>query len=116
MKESVGQEAIFLIPNGKLANICEGVLTIQDKIHGFLAERHGAFRVEATDIKGFWKGAYDGIYTKFVVAFLGKEKIPELEEFLEAIAQKINEESIYLRTGRQAWILHPDPNKSYPAI
>lgn len=116
MKEYAGHEAIFLIPNEKLANECSIGLTVQDKIGQFLNERHGAFHIESADIRGFWRGAYDGVYTKFVVAFLGKEKIPELEEFLEAVAQKIGEESIYFRTGTKTWILRPEPNKKYPAI
>lgn len=116
MKQSQGEEAVFLIPNGKLASDCGDGFTIQNKVQAFLTHNYGAFRIEASDIRGFWKGAYDGIYTKFVVAFLGKEKIPPLEEFLEALAQKMGEESIYFRAGKKVWLLSPDPDKKYPVL
>lgn len=116
MKKYAGHEAVFLIPSNKLEEMCGNGPTIQNKIEEFLTKRHGAFRIESRDIRGFWKGAYDGVYTKFVVAFVGEEKIPELEEFLEALALKIGHESIYFRAGVKTWILYPEPNKKYPAI
>lgn len=116
MRKYAGHEAVFLIPNDKLGDPCKNGLTVQDNIEKFLTDRHGAFRIESSDIRGFWKGAYDGIYTKFVVAFIGEEKIPELQRFLETLALKIGHESIYFRAGVKTWILYPEPNKKYPAI
>lgn len=116
MKKYAGHEAVFFIPNGKLGNPCQNGFTIQTNIEKFLTERHGSFHIKSTDIRGFWKGASDGIYTEFVVAFIGKEKIPELEDFLEALALKMNEDGIYFKAGVKTWILCPEPNKKYPAI
>lgn len=116
MKEYVGHEAVFLIPNDKLGELCGGGVTIEEKIKRFLTQRHGAFRKEAGDIEGFWKGAYDGVYSKFVVAFVGEDKIPELEEFLEALALKIGNEAIYFRAGVKSWLLRPEPGKKYKPL
>lgn len=116
MKKYAGHEAVFFIPNDKLGRECQNGLTVKGKIESFLTKRHGAFHIKSTDIRGFWKGANDGVYTEFVVAFVGKDRISELEEFLEAIALKINEEGIYFKAGIKTWILYPESNKKYPAI
>lgn len=41
------------------------------------------------------------------VSFGETEKIPLLEEFLVKIAKEMGEESIYLETGDQSWLLYP---------
>ncbi|MEK7151175.1 MAG: hypothetical protein AAB784_00470 [Patescibacteria group bacterium] len=98
-EEYLGKPAVFLIPSSKLTRI-------EFSITSFLLKNYGHAWTKSTNVKGYWMGKLDGDYTRFEVSFIGKEKIPNLKNFLANIAYKIKEESIYLLCGSDAWKIY----------
>ncbi|MEX1063903.1 MAG: hypothetical protein WD898_01430 [Candidatus Paceibacterota bacterium] len=118
MRVKAGLEANFLIPNDKLdvkyhSVMLRGSETLGNIIEAFLSGHFSAYQVVATNIKGFWRGSFDGIYTQFKVAFVGKDRLNDLEGFLEAVAIAIGHECIYLKTGEDVWFVYPEEEKQY---
>ncbi len=99
-EEYLGKPAIFSIPSSKLERV-------EFLIDLFLIENYGHAWSQTPNVKGYWMGKPDGDYTKFEISFVGKEKIPNLKQFLAVIAEKIGEECIYLLTGDDSWYIYP---------
>lgn len=111
-REALGQIARFLLPSLKLKQRGEDGLAVEDRIHRFLVENFAGYTVETGNILGFWKDAQGeeqyGEHRLFRVAITGREGIADLEAFLARVGAEVGEQSIYLETGEEAWLLYPD--------
>jgi len=110
--ESLGRMAIFLLPSVKLMQQSSPGATFEEVIRGFLLSRYGGFTQTAGSISGFWRDQagieHYGEHREFKVGFVGKERIPELQEFLARIAGEMGEQCVYLETGEDAMLIFPD--------
>lgn len=113
MKISLGQDAVFLIPNTKMGFILGDGVNVEEKIKSFLTQHYSSFHIDSRSVEGYWNKSFDGLFTLFVVSFLGKEKIPFLEDFLESLAHFIEEECIYFGAGKYKWLIYPEKDKKY---
>lgn len=105
--ESLGRPALFYIPEEKLDENPD----IQRKIHNFLTDRFGGYTNPTGDVKGYWKEGHQIIRDRsrqYRVAFVGKERIPELAGFLSDLAIEMKEKCIYLETGEDAQLVWPN--------
>lgn len=112
MRTYIGRSATFLIPNIKLGSIFKNK-SIRERIHDFISQHYGSYHIPSEQVLGFWKGAFDGDHTMFVVSFPGKENIPKLEDFLETLAHFMGEEAIFFQAGQENWLIIPEKDKQY---
>lgn len=109
--EPLGRPAVFLIPNDLMEQKVDGDHTCRKEVEEYMATTFGGFTDEGSYHNGFWRNAngksYTGKYQKNREAFIGKEHIHGLAGFLSFIAGKLGEESIYLETGEDAWLIYP---------
>ena len=109
-KESLGKEAVFLLPSLKLEQRDQKGKTIKDVIHDFIVKNFNSYTVETGNIFGYWKqrdGKIEyGEHRKFTVSFVGKNRIPILEKFIARIAYIIGEECVYFKTGEDTWLIY----------
>jgi hypothetical protein len=114
-KISLGRMAVFLLPSLKLKARGQDGLAVEDRVHNFLIANFAGYTVETGNILGFWKddGGQEqyGEHRLFRVAFTSEDRVPELEEFLARVAAEIGEQSIYLETGEDAWLIYPQPER-----
>ena len=106
--ESLGRPAIFYVPQSKLDS------DILQQITDFLKTNFGNCRYKEDGGIGRWQND-DGVEyadnnamfkTSFIDNTADKQKIKELKKFLAELAQKINEEAIYLETGEDAQLIY----------
>ncbi len=103
-RTTLGRPAVFYLPAEKLVG---GVAM---RIHDFLFKNFGGYTAEKGNISGCWENNERIEYNqhiRYTVAFLGKERIPDLEKFLSDIGREIGEKAIYLETGEDSWIIYP---------
>ena len=113
-KESLGRPAKFLLPANKILDP-----KIREKIRNFLLENFGGYTETSSGVFiGCWKNkeniSYDA-HVEFRISFLGKERIPVLEQFLAKLARELDEECIYLETGEDAWLIYALKHNVSPA-
>lgn len=110
--ESLGRPARFLVPSLKLREPVNGESgeTIQDYLERRLIELFRGYTADQSTVYGKWvnqdgreKASESRLY---VVAFKGKERVPELQMLLADIAQRLGETCIYLETGEDAWLVY----------
>jgi hypothetical protein len=110
-KISLGRMAVFLLPSLKLKARGPDGQAVEDRVHGFLLANFAGYTVETGNILGFWKDddgqEQYGEHRLFRVAFTSEDRVPALEAFLAQIATEIGEQSIYLETGEDAWLIYP---------
>jgi hypothetical protein len=84
---------------------------IEHRPHTFLMENFGGHTAQAGNIFGYWReeNGHDSYreHRKFSVAVVDLSRIPILKEFLADMAQDLNEECIYFRTGESASLIYP---------
>jgi hypothetical protein len=111
-RESLGRMAVFLLPSLKLKQRGPDGLAVEDRVHRFLLGNFAGYTVETGNILGFWTDRqgreHYGEHRLFRVAFAGEGRVPVLEAFLARVAAEIGEQSIYLETGEDAWLISPD--------
>lgn len=112
-KVSLGRMAVFLLPSLKLKSRDKNGITIEEKIHQFLLAHFSGYTASSGTIFGFWKEGNKkrelyGEHKEYKVSFVGKERIPILENFLARIARETGEQCIYLETGEDAWLIYPN--------
>ena len=110
---SLGRSAVFYLPSLPISKFCNDAgQTLKNGLEEFLMERFGGFTVFPGLLRGRWKSTgsrvVSGEHEMYSVAFVGKERIPELFEFLADIARRIGEECIYTETGEDAQLVYPD--------
>lgn len=109
--ENLGRTAVFLIPSTKLKMPYRDT-TIENDLHEFLMKEFGAFRNPPVPDSGFWRNVdarivYDECRV-YIVAFLGKERIPILFSKLVEIARYIGEACLYVEAGQYSGLLRPE--------
>jgi hypothetical protein len=111
-REALGRLAVFLLPSLKLKQRGPDGAAVEDRVHHFLMRNFAGYTVETGNILGFWNDAHGrehyGEHRLFRVAFAAKEKVKVLEQFLARVAAEIDETSIYLETGEDAWLIYPE--------
>jgi hypothetical protein len=111
-RESLGRMAVFLLPSLKLKQRGADGAPVEERVHRFLLANFAGYTLETGNILGYWKDAHGheqyGEHRLFRVAFTGKERIPVLEAFLAEVAAEIGEQSIYLETGEDVWLISPE--------
>ena len=104
--------AVFLLPSLKLKQRGPDGTAIEDRIHRFLIGNFAGYTVETGNILGYWRDDAGqeqyGEHRLFRVAFSSEDRVPDLEAFLARVAAEIGEQSIYLETGEDAWLIYPD--------
>jgi len=116
-KESLGRPATFLLPSLKLRSERWNNKPVEQAVREYLLANFGGYTAHAGNVFGEWTEprtgkVFYGEHLAYSVAFKGKERIPELEEFLATVANVINEESVYLETGEDAWLIYPEKEGS----
>lgn len=112
---SLGRPAHIYIPVSKwTAYIAVYNAQVGRIIEDFCTQKYGGYTLGGPLI-GSWKKDKDtpAIEEKVVevkVAFLGKERIPELQEFLAKMCAVIGEQCLYLETGEDSWLIYPNEN------
>ncbi len=98
-KKSLGRLATFLIPENKNS-------LVQEEITHFLTDNFDGFSISGPII-GYYLKKFDGRYRRYEVGFVGKERIPMLDDFIEMISRKIDEACIIVTTGEDAYLIYP---------
>lgn len=116
---SLGRMAHFFIPAAKwdsyrwtIKDKEDTWRTVKEMIDKFLVNNYNGYTI---------RGPYEGVWRKcegcpamkervieVKVAFVGKERIPTLQEFLAKLCQDIEEECLYLETGEDSWLVYPE--------
>jgi hypothetical protein len=108
--QDLGRVMPFLIPSCKLKRPFAGS-TIEETLHRFIKKHVGALTYLSVPYSGEWSGQHEeSVYDEsrpYFVAFLGKERIPILLEFLAAIAKEIKEECIFVGAGQYSGTVAP---------
>lgn len=111
-RESLGRMAVFLLPSLKLKQRGPDGAAVEERIHRFLLANFVGYTLETGNILGYWKddrgGEQYGEHRLFRVAFQDEARVPVLEAFLAEVAAEIGEQSIYLETGEDAWLISPE--------
>ncbi len=104
----IGRPAVFLLPSDLMGTLIEGK-TCRELVESYMATNFGGFTDEGSGHNGYWKNdsgkSYSDKYQKYRVSFLGKDLIPDLQGFLAYIGKNLRQESIYLETGEDAWLI-----------
>jgi hypothetical protein len=112
----LGRPAVFLIPIKKLKQRMENGKMVEKDLQEFLISNFGAYTSATIPGFGFWKDAKQAIIfdrcREYEVSFLGKKKIPTLIRKLAEIAEVIDEECIYLKTGQYSCLVYPKKQKA----
>ena len=116
-KVSLGRPAVFLLPSLKLMQKDVGGKTAEAMVEEFLMDTYGGFTCTAGNIFGYWRSVPDkrehyGEHRLYTVSVADKRRIPELERFLDGMAVILGEESIYLETGEDSWLIYPERKTS----
>ena len=99
-KVSLGRMATFLIPEAK-------VELVHEEIAFFLTEKFDSFTFSDAVFSGYYIRKFEGKFREYRVSFLGKDRIPILDNFLEKLARELNEECIIETTGEDVWLIYP---------
>ena len=110
-ERSLGTRVVFLLPSLKLKQPSLNGPSVENRLHSFLMDNFGGYTAQAGNIFGYWReddrDSY-GEHREFRVAALDTSKLPGLKEFLAGMAQDLNEECIYFRTGETASLIYPN--------
>jgi hypothetical protein len=108
--DPLGRPANFLMPSLKLKQKDDTGHTVEDRLESYLLEEFGGYTASAGSIYGKWRGPdgeeYYGEHIRFTVAFRGAERIQRLLAFLAGLAAEIDEQTLYVETGEDAWLVH----------
>jgi len=111
-KESIGRMAVFFLPTHLLGKTLSNEQRCADFVTSFIEQTYGGCTVEGSDHAGFWLNdagkEFRGLYTKYRVSFRGRDRIAELDNFLAFIGKELNQESIYLETGEDSFLIYPE--------
>ena len=112
--ESLGRMAHFYIPASRWCNptLKYKGKTINVLVREFLIENYNGFTIRGPFI-GVWRNSNfeDSIEEAVIevkVSFKGKERIPKLQKFLVKLCKLMKEKCLYLETGEDSWLVHPD--------
>ncbi len=108
----LGRPARFLMPSLKLREPMNGRSgeTVQDYLENRLT-LFGGYTADQSTVYGKWVD-HGGVVRAsesrlYVVAFQGKERIPQLCQLIAEVAFRVGETCIYLETGEDACLVYP---------
>jgi hypothetical protein len=109
--ESLGRMAVFLLPSLKLKQRKKAGHTFEEIVHHFLMKHFGGYTASAGNIFGFWRSEqagreWYGEHREYKVSFRGRDRVAMLQQFLSRLASDLDEETIYLEYGEDAWLVH----------
>jgi len=106
--ESLGRMAVFCIPAEKWNNTSyhRDSKLVSELVDEFLTENYNGYNVRGP-IDGKWNGHQEQMM-EIKASFLGKDRIPKLQEFLADLCAFMEEQCIYLETGEDAFLVYPD--------
>ena len=108
---SIGRPAVFLLPSDLMGVMIDGK-TCRELVESYMSSKFGGFTDEGAGHNGYWRNdlgkTYSGKFQRYRVSFKGKNLIPELQGFLAYLAKHLDQESIYLETGEDAWLVYPE--------
>lgn len=113
----LGRPAVFLIPSEKLRRRKIGEDTVEAYLHDQLGKHYHAFTYSTVPTAGMWWNGECLEYNecrRYVVSFLGKERVPDLLRLLAEIARVLEEECLYVEAGQYACLLAPKQQKNTP--
>lgn len=108
--QSLGRMAVFLLPSLKLKRQKLGK-NYEEIVHDFLMKHFGGYTASAGNIFGFWRDAKSGResygeHKEYKVSFRGRNRVALLQQFLSKLATELDEETIYMEYGEDAWLVH----------
>ncbi len=113
-KENLGKMIVFLLPSLQLKRKSQKGESLEDKLHHFLLQKFNGYTAAAGNIFGYWRNAagkeFYGEHKEYKVSLLKKNEIRALEDFLSILAFEMEEESIYVSSGEDSWLLYPTRN------
>ena len=109
--DSLGRMAVFLLPSLKLKQKKKRGESYEDIVHDFLMKRFSGYTASAGNIFGYWRDDTTGResygeHKEYKVSFRGKNRVAILKEFLSELAGELDEDSIYLEYGEDAWLVY----------
>jgi hypothetical protein len=109
--EPLGRMAVFLLPSLKLKERQKAGRTYEEIVHQFLMKHFGGYTASAGNIFGFWcdeKSGREwyGEHREYKVSFRGQDRRKMLQDFLSRLARDLDEETIYLEYGEDAWLIY----------
>lgn len=108
---SLGKVTIFYVPSHKLDDprFFHGTQTARTSIHEYLMHRYRAYTQTPTPVKGFWVDQagtlVHDVMERFEVSFGVEEEFDRLIEFLVELADRLQEESIYVTRGERSFLV-----------
>jgi hypothetical protein len=85
--------------------------TVQDYLERQLTEQFGGYTADQSTVYGTWVNQEGHVRPSesrmYVVAFKGRERVPELQMLLASLAKRLGETCVYLETGEDAWLVYP---------
>lgn len=107
---SIGKVTVFYIPSHKLDSPRYGHdATVRDEIHEFMIAHYKAYTHTPSPVKGYWiSGSGElthDVTERFEVSFGSEQDFKRLVEFLSAVCQTIDEETIYLTRGDESFLI-----------
>jgi len=103
--------AVFLLPSLKLKQRQRLGRSYEEVVHSFLMKHFGGYTASAGNIFGFWRDdqtgrEFYGEHREYKVSFRGRDRVSMLQRFLGRVASELDEETIYLEYGEDAWLVH----------
>jgi hypothetical protein len=102
---------VFLLPSLKLKQKSRRGKSHEDVVHDFLMKRFSGYTASAGNIFGYWRDDTTGSesygeHKEYKVSFRGRNRVAMLKEFLSELARELDEDSIYLEYGEDAWLVY----------
>jgi len=109
-EEKLGIRAAFLLPSLKLKGMSASGATFEHEVHKFLIDSFDGYTAAAGNLFGYWKDRQGndsyGEHRQFTVALMDDSKLPRLKDYLSDLAQRLDEECIYLETGQTIALIY----------
>lgn len=109
-ERSLGTRAAFLLPSLKLKGLTPDGQTFEQSVHHFLLAHFDGYTATSSNLFGYRKepGGHHsyGEHQQFSVALIEESKLPELKEYISALASQMDEECIYLEIGGSATLIY----------
>ena len=110
----LGKMTAFYIPSHKLDGPgFASDRTARQAIDEFLISHYKAYTHTPSPVKGYWLSGRDvllhDVMERFEVSFDREEAYGKLIEFLAHLAQRLDEESIYLTRGDESFLVARAP-------
>lgn len=110
----LGTIAVFYVPAHKMDDARYGRegLTPTQLFDRFFLRKFGGLTHEASHIRGQWTSGegqvvFTDLHQRYEVSFSGDDKAGEFVNFLSEMCGLLQEQSIYMTMGTEAWLVKP---------